>query len=166
MVSSPFEANRVIKQVASDEGHRFPRARTILLEHIYVDDVLFGHHEIAELLQIRTELTGLLTSGGFELRKWASNSTTLIADIDPKDHGLACTKLLAPDENLKILGIGGNPHLDVFQVSVSVDDPIPSTKRAILSAIACRVSRNPQVAGVRDLSGGSRRGYRPPAKIV
>ncbi|XP_026829094.1 uncharacterized protein LOC113562802 [Ooceraea biroi] len=136
MACSPYEALRVIKQVASDEGHRFPRARAILLENSYVDDVCFGYHRVSELRKIRDELTELLRRGGFELRKWASNSAELLSDIDPQNHGLACTKQLAPDENLKILGIGWNPRLDVFQVSVSIDEKIPSTKRTVLSAIS------------------------------
>ncbi|RLU22410.1 hypothetical protein DMN91_004688 [Ooceraea biroi] len=37
---------------------------------VYVDDVLFGHHDIAELKRIRDQLIGLLNRGGFELRKW------------------------------------------------------------------------------------------------
>ncbi|XP_026830319.1 uncharacterized protein LOC105279648 [Ooceraea biroi] len=136
MACSPYEALRVIKQVASDEGHRFPCARAILLENSYVDDVCFGYHRVSELRKIRDELTELLRRGGFELRKWASNSAELLSDIDPQNHGLACTKQLAPDENLKILGIGWNPRLDVFQVSVSIDEKIPSTKRTVLSAIS------------------------------
>ena len=39
---APYLANRVIKQLAKDEGINFPLAKTILEDNLYVDDVLFG----------------------------------------------------------------------------------------------------------------------------
>lgn len=88
------------------------------------------------MLRIRDQLVELLRRGGFALRKWASNSTELLSDINSSDHGLACTRPLAPDENLTVLGIGWNPHSDTFRVSVSVPAEILNTKCNILSIIA------------------------------
>ncbi|XP_051176778.1 uncharacterized protein LOC127291622 [Leptopilina boulardi] len=39
---APYLANRVVKQLAQDEGMNFPLARPIIEENIYVDDVFFG----------------------------------------------------------------------------------------------------------------------------
>lgn len=95
---APFLALRVIKQLASDDGPRFPLAAPILRDNIYVDVVLFGHHDLDALTQTRDQLTELLSRGGFELRKWASNSPSFLSGLDPANHGLACSKSLAPDE--------------------------------------------------------------------
>lgn len=70
------------------------------------------------------------------MRKWASNSQALLADLESENHGLACAKEFNPNENLKILGIRWNPHFDSFFVAISLPDKIPNTKRNILSIIA------------------------------
>lgn len=133
---APYLALRVVKQLALDDGAEFPSAAEILQHHTYVDDVLFGDDDAMKLRQTRDQLIKLLRRGGFELRKWASNSHHLLADIDPSDHGLACTSLLSPDEKLKILGLGWHPALDSFHFKVSLNSVIPISKRSILSAIA------------------------------
>ncbi|XP_029171256.1 uncharacterized protein LOC114940687 [Nylanderia fulva] len=79
---------------------------------------------------------GCFDKGGFRLRKWASNCTDLVADIDPSDHGLAQQKLLTGDEQLKVLGIAWNPTPDVFYFHVSLGQSLDKTKRSILSTIA------------------------------
>ncbi|XP_029176461.1 uncharacterized protein LOC114944634 [Nylanderia fulva] len=85
---------------------------------------------------MRNQLIALLDKGGFRLRKWASNCTNLVADIDPSDHGLAQQKLLTGDEQLKVLGMAWNPTPDVFYFHVSLGQSLDKTKRSILSTIA------------------------------
>ncbi|XP_024892506.1 uncharacterized protein LOC112467859, partial [Temnothorax curvispinosus] len=136
MICAPFLALRVLEQLAQDEGHLFPLAVAILRDNIYIDDTLFGADNLTLLRRARDQLIALLKLGGFELKKWASNSPELLADIDPADHGLACSKQLAQDEQLKILGIGWNPASDVFEFRVSLANTIPASKRSILSTIA------------------------------
>lgn len=115
--SAPFLALRVLKQLVSDEGSGFPLTVPILTDQIYVDDVLFGGDIIN--LETRDQLRELLRRGCFELRKWASNSTELLADLDTSNFGLACNKHLQTDEQVKVLGVIWNPSSDVFQFSVS-----------------------------------------------
>lgn len=136
MCCAPFLALRVLEQLVKNEGKNYPRAVPILKNNIYVDDVLFGRDDPQIVGQIRDELIALLRCGGFELRKWASNSSALLADVDGADHGLACNRLLDTDERVKILGVEWNPVNDVFEFQVSLSDPIPKSKRSILSAIA------------------------------
>ncbi|XP_024893753.1 uncharacterized protein LOC112468697 [Temnothorax curvispinosus] len=136
MNCAPYLALRTIQCLADDEGHRFPRAVTILRKQTYVDDVLFGGDDIALVRESRDQLVALLRCGKFELRKWASNSPILLADIDSSDHGLVITKQIAIDDQLKVLGIAWNPSRDVFQFKVSLGSLTLQSKRAILSAIA------------------------------
>jgi len=134
--SAPFLALRVIRQLLHDEGGAYPLAIPILTNHIYVDDVLFGAEDIPLLRHSREQVCALLQRGGFKLRKWASNNSDLLKDIAADDHGLACNKVLQPDENLNVLGITWNPALDVFQFQVLLPESLPRTKRTILSTIA------------------------------
>ncbi|XP_025997293.2 uncharacterized protein LOC113005679 [Solenopsis invicta] len=134
--AAPFLALRVLRQLLYDEGPAFPLAMSILQDNIYVDDVLFGADDIPLLRQTRDQTCAVLGRGGFRLRKWSSNSSRLLDDIPEENHGLACSKTLQEDEQLKILGISWSPSQDAFQFRVSVPSSIPRTKRSILSVIA------------------------------
>ncbi|XP_024875147.1 uncharacterized protein LOC112456681 [Temnothorax curvispinosus] len=136
MISATFLALRVLIQLVTDEGHKFPLAVIILQRKWYADDALFGDDDPIRLRQSRDQLQALLRLGGFELRKWASNSSELLSDIDPANHGLACNKNLQDDERVKVLGISWAPSQDHFQFRVSLDPKLPRTKRTILSTIA------------------------------
>lgn len=129
MACAPYLALRVLRRLAEDDGHRFPLAVPILRHHIYVDDVLFGAHDIPDLLHARDQLILLLRCGHFELRKWANNSEELLTDIDPSNHGLACGKSIETDDSVKILGVSWQPSRDVFAFQVTLNSPIPKSKR-------------------------------------
>ncbi|XP_076684108.1 uncharacterized protein LOC143377075 [Andrena cerasifolii] len=78
--SAPYLAMRVLQQLATDEGGRYPRGRQILRTQFYVDDVLVGADEVSSALADRDELCTLLARGGFVLRKWAANHRSLLPD--------------------------------------------------------------------------------------
>lgn len=134
--SAPFFALRVLRQLDLDEGSQFPLALPVLQSQIYVDDCLFGADDRVLARQTRDQLIALLAKGCFRLRKWANNCTDLLTDLDPSDHGLACSKELRPDESLKVLGVSWNPDQDFFHFNVSITTEPGRTKRTILSFIA------------------------------
>ncbi|XP_012543469.2 uncharacterized protein LOC105840926 [Monomorium pharaonis] len=136
ITSAPYLALRVIRQLIKDEGHSFPLAVSVLLNHTYVDHLLFGADNMLLLRNTRDQVCALLRRGKFELRKWSSNSSALLSDIAADDHGLAGSKSLPTDEQLKILGIHWIPALDSFQFHVSLPSRPSTTKRSILSTIA------------------------------
>jgi hypothetical protein len=53
-----------------------------------MDDALTGANSIEETNQIREQLTRLLASGGFELRKFAANHDQLLPDLNNADSHL------------------------------------------------------------------------------
>ncbi|XP_050493066.1 uncharacterized protein LOC126874753 [Bombus huntii] len=132
---APDLAIRCLKQLAEDEGHRFPRAAQILQRDFYVDDVLTGAETKDEALTLRTELTNLLQLAGLNIRKWASNDNDLL-------HGLSLEEtnhqhLLGDSQTLKTLGVFWNSSDDSILYSVEVKPtPSPVTKRIISSEIA------------------------------
>ncbi|XP_076642971.1 uncharacterized protein LOC143353457 [Halictus rubicundus] len=147
--SAPFQALGVIKQLTVDEGQRFPLAAPILQDQTYVDDCLFGA-DIPDLLRrIRDQLIALLQAGGFRLRKWASNTPSLLDDIDPSDHGLASTEPISVTDTISILGIAWIPVLDRFQIRLHNPIEPTNTKRAVLSAGPIRASYSPGSASLR-----------------
>ena len=67
--AAPYLAIRCLKQLADDEGHRYPRAAMVLQRDFYVDDVLTGVDTKDEARSLRTELTKLLKLAGLNIRK-------------------------------------------------------------------------------------------------
>ncbi|UYV73292.1 hypothetical protein LAZ67_10002541 [Cordylochernes scorpioides] len=70
---APFLATRIIKQLALDEQSKFPKASKIALTDFYVNDLVTGTFSVDEGKNLVQELYGLLSAGGFELRKSTSN---------------------------------------------------------------------------------------------
>lgn len=50
--AAPFLANRVLKQLALDEGMKYPLAVSILKDNVYVDDLMFGAEDIVLLRRL------------------------------------------------------------------------------------------------------------------
>lgn len=134
--SSPYLAIRTLHQLANDEGNRFPEAAYVLKNHTYVDDIITGADTPSEANQLKHQLLSLLKCGGFELRKWISNSAELLSDL-PENH-LEIPKFLNDPTipHFKVLGLQWSPTTDVFSYNTQFPSPSKLTKRIILSIIA------------------------------
>ena len=77
LASSPYQAIRVLQQLASDEEVRFPHAAQLLRKNCYFDDVFAGANTLEEASHLKAELIALLMVGGFPLSKWTSNHPQL-----------------------------------------------------------------------------------------
>lgn len=131
---SPYLAMRVLLELAKLEKENFPRASYILQHQIYIDDILGSASSESEAISLQKDLIDLLSRGGFELKKWASNSPKLLSSVSPSD----CQVVLSFDKDdppfLKVLGLQWYPSLDTFSYScqMSMNE---CTKRGILSDI-------------------------------
>ncbi|XP_073835839.1 uncharacterized protein [Musca autumnalis] len=134
---APFLALRTLIQLAEDVKELYPRAASIILENLYVDDVLAGGHTIEETITARKELVSALESAGFRLMKWASNHHTIIKDI-PQDNLLPLNWLdISEDASTKTLGIRWNISGDFFTFTPpDMENRNTYTKREVLSTIA------------------------------
>lgn len=136
--SAPYLALRTLKQLAIDQGKHYPQARQVLLNSIYVDDLLAGGSSELEVLELKHQVRELLMAGGFELRKWATNYPRLLKNI-PTEHcrmpGTEDPLLLDRDPVLKILGLGWNSSSDHFFYVVRLTDAV-LLKRTVLSQLA------------------------------
>ncbi|XP_051155781.1 uncharacterized protein LOC127278227 [Leptopilina boulardi] len=133
---APYLANRVIKQLAQDEGDRFPLAKPILKENIYVDAVPFGADDIPTAIETKVQLSPLMESGGFHLRKWVVNDEELLKGCATGKHELALEFQSNEDNSLKVFGLSWNPKIDSFQIGVNLETIEFPTKRTVLSLIA------------------------------
>ncbi|KAF8765181.1 hypothetical protein HNY73_023169 [Argiope bruennichi] len=60
-------STRVLKQLAMDEKDNFPIAANVVLQDVYLDDILTGCTSIQELELLKTEVILLFKSGRNEL---------------------------------------------------------------------------------------------------
>lgn len=108
-----------------------------ILHNMYVDDVLAGASSEPEALQLQQEISDILSSAGFQLRKWASNSSELLATI-PAEHREPLIKFESVDDpSVPLLGMCWHPMSDTCTFMIQ---PPRSTsivmKRVILANVA------------------------------
>lgn len=134
--SSPFIAIRCLHQLANDDGHRFPLASNIIFNNSYVDDLYGGADDLAEAQRIKTELIGLMSAGGYELRKWASNNQLLLEGL-PSEH-IETPKFFDDSSEgfIKVLGVQWNPRDDSFSYRLKIPKLGLVTRRSILSLVS------------------------------
>lgn len=135
MNSSPYLALKTLAQLAEDDGHGFPEAGEVLKTNTYVDDCITGASTEDQALKLQQQLIALLRRGGFELRKWSSNSKRILESL-PKDHLESPVFLQAAEQpHYSILGLHWSPTSDSFSYHFSLSSN-SVTKRLILSTIA------------------------------
>ncbi|CAF4950766.1 unnamed protein product [Pieris macdunnoughi] len=138
-ISSPYIAIRTLLELAERERLQFPRAADVLTSDVFVDDICTGAANEKEALILRNELIGILKAGGYELRKWVSNSQAVLAGL-PEDHQqdpYIFQNVDNPDA-VAVLGIQYQQLADIlFTFRVQDIHVIKSwTKRVVLSTVA------------------------------
>lgn len=133
--SSPYLAMRSLNELADRESDRYPNASRLVKSQVYIDDIIGTCHSVTSALELQRELIELLKSGGFELRKWASNSSELLNAISENEAQMP----LSFDDKcephfIKVLGLQWHPQIDTFSYQCRLSDKT-CTKRTILSDI-------------------------------
>lgn len=135
VTTSPFLALRTLKQLALENSSQFPLANEVVLNTMFVDDILTGGDSLEYVKTLKFELINLLGQGGFELRKWSSNSPELLKDVPSHHQELVFQENKMDDPSIKVLGLKWKPVTDVFSYDVHLEN-VPPTKRNILSQIS------------------------------
>lgn len=137
--AAPFLAMMTLKQLASDEGHKYlSPAKQVLEEDFYMDDLLSGSHSISKAMQLQADLISLLKSGGFNLRKWSSNKPELRQVAEGLTAETNQEFTFKYPESTKTLGLSWNPQEDLFsfKIKLQLASTTPITKRVLLSEIS------------------------------
>jgi len=79
--SAPYLATRCLKKLADDNNSHHPRVAQVLSNDFYVEGLLSGTPTIEEAINLQQQLTSLLNTAGFTLRKWASNHSAFLDTI-------------------------------------------------------------------------------------
>lgn len=135
VTTSSFLSLRTLQQLATEHSTQFPLASQVVLNNMFVDDILTGGDSLGFTMKLKSELIDLLRLGGFELRKWSSNSSELLKDVPSHHQELIFQENKTENPSIKVLGLKWNPLSDVFSYDVHLDHVSP-TKRNILSQIS------------------------------
>ncbi|XP_055633346.1 uncharacterized protein LOC129773726 [Toxorhynchites rutilus septentrionalis] len=134
---APFQATRVLMQLADDEESRFPLGAKIIRKNTYVDDTLAGGDNLNDVVNAAAQLRLLLAAGGFSLRKWCANDAKVLREIPPDLIEMPSEIEIDRSSSVKTLGLLWNPHIDQFAFKIpdlSSTDTI--SKRVVVSEMA------------------------------
>jgi hypothetical protein len=134
-------ATRCLKKLADDNQDKYPKAAQVLSNDFYVDDLLSGTSTVKEAIKLQQEISSLLQTAGFTLRKWASNHSKFLDTIPEELQETQQTLSLDNEDGVTTLGLQWNPKNDQLQVKNNISHVKPtdftaSTKRKVLATTA------------------------------
>lgn len=134
---APYLALRVLRSIASEDCDRFDSVRQALESQTYVDDICVGADSEDEALKFQSDLITVLGKSGLELKKWATNTSSILNAVPADSRGGGPLPFDSIDgHGTKVLGIEWHPAQDYFCCALRIDPPPVFTKRGILSLVA------------------------------
>lgn len=136
--SAPYWAIKTIQRNADDEKEHFPIAAAAAKKDFYVDDFYAGADTQEKAVELRTQITDMLNTGGFQTRKWISNDETILQGIPEEEREIKNHVEFGSDNTVKTLGLRWNPTSDTFSyktANIATSENVP-TKREFLSTTA------------------------------
>ncbi|XP_036327151.1 uncharacterized protein LOC118739748 [Rhagoletis pomonella] len=134
MTSSAFNAVRAVVQCARDASMEFPEASKIIEGDLYMDDCITGAGSESQAIKMAKEVQHVLAGGGFEMKKWKSNSKRLIKEMLSENEE---ESIFVDEEKASVLGLKWNIARDMFSFVVKTPEiEGVVTKRKILGCVA------------------------------
>ena len=144
--SSPFLLNATVRYHLEQFLDSHEAAVKRLLQSTYVDDIISGADSDEEAFELYTQAKSIFRQGGFNLRKFLSNSQTLqtrikAAEMSPSSPSSDLSTDVSPAtrEEIKVLGVTWDPDsdlviFDLSDLSAAAHD-LQATKRNVVSLI-------------------------------
>jgi hypothetical protein len=137
--SSPICVIYALRKTAEDSRGQF-NAEIIntVLGNFYVDDCLKSVKNVNDAIWMVKDLQTLLSSDGFKIAKWISNSRDVMKPIPMSDRAKEVKDLDLDQHILPIdrsLGVQWCIETDTFRFKVSLKEK-PETSRGILSMVS------------------------------
>ncbi|XP_072384568.1 uncharacterized protein [Diabrotica undecimpunctata] len=134
LAPSAFLAIRCIQQAAYEHMSNLQEACQTILRDFYADDLLSGGDTIEEVRKLKQDISFILSSAGFQLRKWVSNKPEVFeGDLQNNQQ---VEHYLSEDITSKTLGLYWNTQLDILQYNINFNIQSQTTKRSVLSMIS------------------------------
>lgn len=112
------------------------RALQVLLNDLYVDDILIGVDREVDAIGLISQLEALLREGGFEPHRWRSNCEGIVPELRATNQVGKSFVLSIDAGAIKTLGLNWHPESDMFQFSIEPIINSVATKHEVLSTIS------------------------------
>ena len=96
----------------------------VLSQDFYTDDVLCGCDNITEAFKLQDDLTALLVSAGFPLRKWCLNHTSILEEVLTKAQEIVLPRQLNGEDKVKAVGFCWHPTLNKISIANSKESQL------------------------------------------
>ena len=133
--SSSYLAIKCVRQLAEQAEYEYPIAARVILDEMYVDDIMTEADNVQGIIVLQRQLTTLLQTGGFEIHKWCSNHSEILTHLPQGQQEDVSTHSIDSNDTTKTVGLEWSPNNDNFQFSVQ-QVGVATTTRQILSAIS------------------------------
>ncbi|XP_035917815.1 uncharacterized protein LOC118515238, partial [Anopheles stephensi] len=137
--SAPFLATRTLQQIAHDNKQEYPKAVDPVLHDFYVDDLLTGAASVSEAIETRKQISSMLESAGFSLKKWASNIPAALDGVPSADLAIKSLLDWQEDQAVSILGLVWEPSNDMFRFRVDLPTPAEELTRCLVLSYTARI---------------------------
>ena len=107
-----------------------------LSKQFYMDDYVASEDSPESAIRLLHTVTTLAASGGFQLRKWMSNSPEVLASVPPSDRAHPEADLTAPLPPGRVLGLLWDTETDTIGIQALENRKIVQTKRGVLASLA------------------------------
>ncbi|KAL9968821.1 hypothetical protein ACROYT_G020955 [Oculina patagonica] len=134
--ASPYLAQFVVRSHAQDFVDKYPTAAQVMIQDMYMDDILDSEDSETDAILVREDLTKLLSDAGFHAQKWCSNRMKVLEGIPENDRATGVKFDESELPSVKTLGVKWNASEDVFTFTVKEINLSVYTKRGLLSRIA------------------------------
>ncbi|XP_058984315.1 uncharacterized protein LOC131805085 [Musca domestica] len=129
---APFLALKTLDEIGSQCEDKDIGA--IIQNDFYMDDLLTGADSISRCKELQEKINKHLAKYGFKLRKWISNDSDVLKNIDAKRENDVLH--IEEDDCLKTLGLKWYPASDTFGFTTQLYNEQRITKRKALSYLA------------------------------
>jgi hypothetical protein len=134
---SPFIALKTVKRAAADAKTGWKDCMEAVENNMYMDDLLKAADSEELAIENAKNIQDGLAEGDFHLTNWISNSSKLVAALQPiGNSSVEATCSLASDEVEKLLGIFYEPSTDNLTFRVTRADEVEWTRDGLLSKVA------------------------------
>ncbi|XP_015119016.1 uncharacterized protein LOC107042471 [Diachasma alloeum] len=128
---APWLSLRVLKQLAIDEGHRFPLALPTFIKRRYVDDIYEGAQTEHQLEEIIKQLIDLCMADG--MQKWCCKVPKVLERLELSSGSAPIIEF--EESTVKVWGLCSQANSDTFHYKAKNFNGDTITLRVILSQI-------------------------------
>ena len=114
VTTSPFLLSATIRHHAAKYVESHPETTKILLNDMYMDDLITGSNDQSEAERFARESTEILSQAGMPLRRLITNNVELQATLSPGEISPQSGATEFSDVHSKVLGLVWHPTTDCF----------------------------------------------------